>query len=275
MNWEKYQETVLLEEAGKYAEAISQLQKLIDTSPDPVDNYLVFIGIANCLRQMGQPEEAREFVRKSYDVLGEKNHYYPSVMFIDACIDQEVGNWQGALAKLDSILERFPSVLQDAEYEDLKMKVLGNRGFALVELKRYGEARPLLEFALGKNYYTHRVLLNLGACCYHLGDLESANRYLTKALQFNLNPGYALLAHYYLAVTLLWQGQHARAKQEFEWCFEHNDGTGVRKDYVLTGLVNTSKALGLKEDADRYSEMLAADRQISNLPDGRSTGQAP
>jgi hypothetical protein len=76
-------------------------------------------------------------------------------------------------------------------------------------------------------------------------------------LTFDLHPQYAILTHYYLAMTYLWQEKYAWARQEFEWCLQHIDAGRVRRDYVIKGLVRTSEALGQKDDVQRYSKMLA------------------
>lgn len=131
------------------------------------------------------------------------------------------------------------------------------RGIVLTGFEKYKEAQPLLEQAVAKGYWRERTLYYLALCCVYLGDLRNAQSHLTEALALNLNPQYALFAHYYLAMTYLWQEKNAWARQEFEWCLQHiDDEKKVRLDYVLMGLVKTSEALGQKDDAQRYSEML-------------------
>jgi len=257
MNWHKYQETLRLEESGKMEAALSELKKLIGTSEDAVENYLIFIGIASCLGRLHQYVQAREYIGNSYAVLGKNNPYYPSAMFMDASIEEQAGNCERSLAILDSIIEQYPEVLTAPDYEDLKIKVLSMRGIVLTGLERYKEARPLLELAVDKDFGKKRTLFYLGLCCYYLGDLPNVQRYMREALALDLNPQYALSTHYYLAMAYLWQEKNAWAGQEFEWCLLHIEAGGVRRDYVINGLVRTSEALGQKDDAQRYSKMLA------------------
>src|SRR5579863_1810112 len=114
MDWALYREALILEEAGKLEEAILALKKLVGTSSDPGENSLPYLEIANCLRGLGRHGEAREYLRKAYETFGEDHRYYPNVMFIDASIEEEVGNYDAGLEKLDSIIKSFPDFLTNS-----------------------------------------------------------------------------------------------------------------------------------------------------------------
>src|SRR5579863_6520524 len=165
MDWALYREALILEEAGKLEEAILALKKLVGTSSDPGENSLPYLEIANCLRGLGRHGEAREYLRKAYETFGEDHRYYPNVMFIDASIEEEVGNYDAGLEKLDSIIKSFPDFLTNPEYEDLAFKVMCLRGVLLAETKKYKEAKPLLEAAIGTDYSQERILFYLGVSC--------------------------------------------------------------------------------------------------------------
>ena len=107
MDWNRYRETMALEESGRAEEALSKLKDLIGTSTDPVDNHLIFIGIASCLSTLHRYDQARQYVAKSYAILGKDSYYYPSAMFFEASIDEEVGDYTLSLAQLDSIIEHY------------------------------------------------------------------------------------------------------------------------------------------------------------------------
>jgi tetratricopeptide (TPR) repeat protein len=256
MDWDKYAEAMNLNEAGKIDEALSMLHRLVGTSEDCAENHVVLIGIANCLRRLRRYDEARTYVHKAYAVLGKQHHFYPGVMFIEASIEDDQRHFKRAVERLDALLKEYPAVLTDPDYEDLKIKVSGILGINLFNLARYSEARPPLELAVKNNYWIERTLFHLGACCAHLGDLKNAERTLKEALALDLSPAYLLWTHYYLAMTYLWGGNNAWARQEFEWCLAHSDDGAVRKDYIIVGLMKTSEALGQKDQAHRYSEML-------------------
>lgn len=256
VNWDKFHETEALEAAGSYQQAIDALKDLTDSAVDSVDGYLINAGIANNLRKLRRFDEARGYIRKSYDVLAPDSPYFASAMFIEAQIDEETGHLNEALIKLDNIVRRYPRVLADPTHGYLEEYILCIRGIVLAGLRRYEEARPILEGAVAEGCCRERTLYYLGLCCYRLGLLGSAERHLTEALTTDLNPHYAQLTHYYLAMAYLWQGKSAWARQEFEWCLEHVDVGDVPLVHILEGLVKTSRSLGQEEDAERYSKML-------------------
>jgi tetratricopeptide (TPR) repeat protein len=256
MNWQKYQEAMDLQEAGHAREALQLLQELDGTANDPAELGAWFAGITNCTRLLHRTDEAREFVKKAYKVLEKNNPSYPEINFVDALIEEAVGNWKKALEKFDSILERNRAVLEDPENEDFKKSVIEHRGCILFNLKRYAEARPILESAQAKGFSYYAALFYLGACCYALGDLAACKRHMKAALSFDLDSKYQIFVHYHLGLAHLWSGEYAWARQEFEWCFQQNDQSRIWRDAVLTGLVKASEALGLKDEVRKYSEML-------------------
>jgi hypothetical protein len=105
------------------------------------------------------------------------------------------------------------------------------------------------------DYERPTTLYYLGRCCYDLGDLDKSKQSLLEALALNLDSVHVPSAHYVLGLIHHWQGRDAWAIREFEWCLEHDNRDLVPKQKLLTALVQSSKALGLDADADRYSRM--------------------
>ena len=62
-----------------------------------------------------------------------------------ALLDMDEQNWNGALRKLNEISERYADVLRNESHRDLMEEVQRRRGMALAELRRFREARILLE----------------------------------------------------------------------------------------------------------------------------------
>jgi tetratricopeptide (TPR) repeat protein len=188
--------------------------------------------------------------------LSETDSINPSVMFLDASIDEGTKHFEQALSKLDAIPERNPAVLTEPYYDDLRVWIPAMRGITLTELKRFSEARPLLEEAVSKAYLKERTLFYLGACCYELKDFTEAQRYLSESLAVDMTTDYKAMARFFLAMTYLSQRQFAAARQEFEWCFRHQDQAAMRHDHLIGGLVRALEGLGLRDEAKRYSDML-------------------
>ena len=256
MDWPRIDRIRDLQSAGRDEEALSELASLENTSTVPEENAIVWIAMANSLRYLSRLDEARDPIRKAYSVLDKTSDMYPRTMLIDALIEEHCGNWKDLLRILDQILEKYATVLQGPDNQDLRDEVLRHRGIALYGLGRNSEAVPLLKEGLSNEYEKPNILYYLGICYFNLGELEHAKQTLGEALSLRLNPVYETRAHYYLGVIHLRRAEYAWAKQEFEWCLEHLEHGGARKDYVITGLMNVSKVLGMEKDAERYAKML-------------------
>ncbi|NDQ55639.1 MAG: tetratricopeptide repeat protein [Acidipila sp.] len=237
MDWPRMDRIRDLQSAGRNEEALSELASLENTSTNPEDNAVVWMAMANCLRFLRRPDEARGPIRSAYSVLGKTSYMYPRIMLIDALLEESHGNWKAELEKLDEILEKHAAVLQNPDNQDLSDEVLRHRGIALSGLGRNVEARGLLERALLDDYEKANTAYFLGTCYFQLGELDLAKQTLGEALSLGLGPRYESSSHYFLGVIHLRRAEFAWAKQEFEWCLEHLEHGGARKDYVITGLM--------------------------------------
>jgi tetratricopeptide (TPR) repeat protein len=256
MNWERYTAAIELGGAGKLEESLAQLQALIGTSSEPDENEVVLFAVANCLRNLHRYDDARQYVSNVYATLNEASATYPYVMFLEASIDEDTQHFEQALSKFDRILEKYPAIATDPHYDDLKVWIPGMRGITLVGLERYSEARSLLEKAIREDYLKERMVFYLAACCYELKDFAQAQRYFTESLVLDMTPEYKAMARFYLAMTFLARRQFAAARQEFEWCMQHQDQASMRQDRLIGGLVRALEGLGLQVEAKRYSDML-------------------
>jgi tetratricopeptide (TPR) repeat protein len=243
MDWDKYGNAIALHETGRTQEAILQLQSLEGTSSDPEENALVFLAIANCLRQRSKLHEAQLSLNNAFSVLTKASKLYPRVLFVEALLHEAKGDWKGELERLNYVSEQFAPLLQEDEHEDLRGEVSRHRGIALLGLGRYREAQPLLEAGALDDYEKEVTLYFLGQCYFQLGDLRSAKQRMREALQIGLHPKHELTAHYRLAVIHFQLGEYAWSKNEFEWCLAHLDqGTLARTD-ILKGLESADKAM--------------------------------
>ena len=254
--WERFQELRALSESGENEKALAGLQELLTNSEcsDVRDAASVWASLS--LRNLGQLKEAKKFLDQAVARIDKKSESYAWLLMCSAFLDFDEGNWKSALAKFDALLTDYATLLRLPEnyrnLEDLNRK----RGIALLGLDRPKEARPLLEHAATLDSEPALVSYCLGKCCYKLGEFERAEHFLLRSLQYNLEVNYAADAHYHLGMAYYRQFKHAWAVQEFDWCLNYDASRQVPRAYVLTGLINASKALGLERDVTRYSEML-------------------
>lgn len=266
MDWKRFGELVALSDSGDRETAIHGLSALVKPSETNEDNASVLLIIGACEKELGRFDRARRTLNRARSLADKDSWIQPRAIFFDASTDMSEGKWRDALGKLDVIEGDYYPLLHRSETQDLLEEVCRKRGMALYELNRLSEARPLLERAVGVEYERAAALYYLGRCCYDLGDLDKARESLEKALILDLHPTYQPSAHYVLGLTYHWRGQNARAISEFEWCLEHDKEHRVAKWKILTGLLNASKALGLNENASRYSKML---RSVKRTRDAR------
>ena len=258
MDWDRLEELQKLIEARRADEALPELSRLAESETDPTNKGVLLDSIAIGLRVLGRFSEARRQVREACAVLGPEHVAYPAAAFHEALLDMDERKWKPALKKLDVLLKKYGPVLHEGVRGGLFEEVQRNRGMALVELRRSREARPLLESVRSIEYEKERTLCYLGLCDFELGDRGAARQEFEELLA--LPPAstsiFRASAHYYLGVIFVGQRQLARALAEFEKCLACPERGLITAKNLLGWLVNTSKALNLREDATRYSKML-------------------
>jgi tetratricopeptide (TPR) repeat protein len=256
MDWERFNQLVALSEAGHGEDVLLGLRSLVDASETNEDNASVLLIIGACEKELGRYDVARKTLAEARSLAERNSWIHPRAIFFIASIDIRQGNWKRGLEQLNSIVKDFSSILDQPENRDLLEEVQRKRGMALYELDRPKEALPLLKEAVTREYEKPTSLYYLGRCYYDVGELARSTELLNKALALDLHLAYRPSAHYVVGLSYHWQGQNARAIPEFEWCLENDPQGSVAKWKVLTALVNSSTALGLEKDAERYSKML-------------------
>lgn len=264
MDWERFSQLVKLRDSGHVEEAILELSRLAEETEDRLGKALALMEVVNGLRLLGRISDARDKVRDACELLGARHEFYPRVALQAAVLDLDEGNAKGALKKLDEILRKYIAVLQMEDHKDLLEEVYRNRGIALAELKRFREARPILERYRSEPYERERNLYYLGATEYELGDFGAAQSDLETMLTLNPTTVFRTYASEYLGRILYDNGQIARAKAQFEKCLASADRDKGHDEILLKWLVSSSKALNQTGDAARYSEML---KKLAGSPD--------
>ena len=264
MDWEQYFQLVKLRDSGRIEEAIRKLTRLAEETEDRVGKALATMAVAAGLRDLGRLADARCKIRETCELLSPQHEFYPRAMHQTAVLDMDEGDWNGALKRLDEILKRNTSILQMQEHKDLLEEVQRCRGIALAELRRFREARAILEPYRSEPYEKERTLYYLGACEYELGDFGAAQRDFGEILTLEPTPVYRAYAGEYLSrifynlgSIFYKKGQIARAKTEFEKSLACPNRDNSRDETLLKWLISASKALNQVEDAARYSEILS------------------
>jgi tetratricopeptide (TPR) repeat protein len=256
INWERYNDLIALRDSGQVHEAISGLSKLAETDDDPSTKAIVLIGIANGLRQLKFLSDARRKIAEACTLLGPKHEYYPRAVFQAALLDMDEKDWKGALKKLDYILEKYESVLHMEDHRDILEEIQRRQGMALTKLKRFREARPLLQSVRVLEYDRAATLCYLGVCDFELADYDGALEVYDELLSLHPCSVFRAYAHYHRGIILFKRGQLARGKAEFEQCLACPDRGEIQAENLLGWLIDTCKGLNLTEDVTRYATLL-------------------
>jgi tetratricopeptide (TPR) repeat protein len=246
-----------LRDAGKVEEALGELAALGESTSDPEEKAALLGNESTCLVILGRHAEAKEKLALARKIAPEtQSRLY--LDFAEAGLYLDEGRCDEALEILDNLRRHYNEILSSAGHRDLNERIRVYRATALVALARFGEARRVLEeclrFQLSADDQQH-VLYNLGVCCVRLGERERGKRALLEALEKGLHGRNAVSAHYYLGTIYFEEGAYAKALMELEWCLAHVEQGQVPKKHVCEWLASAARALGMKEDAERYDRL--------------------
>ncbi|MGB7025061.1 MAG: tetratricopeptide repeat protein, partial [Candidatus Acidiferrales bacterium] len=255
MDLERFQHAISLRDSGKLEEAASELRSMVEESPNApaIERGLLWINEEACLVQLGRFEEARHSWGMANELLKECAEVRLLVEYDDACLCMSERKPEDAFRKFKSMLTRHAEVLKTPEESGYYREIQLRHGLLLVELKRYREARPIMEEVLALDVEKDGAFyFSLGICYLALHEKDLARQQFCEALRLGLPDEKLVDSHFYLGVAYFRMRAYAKALQEFEFC-EAN----IRKSTLpLRGLYKwlalTCRNLDLREEAKRY-----------------------
>jgi tetratricopeptide (TPR) repeat protein len=269
MDWKKFYELLSLDRSGKPEEALLGFRALLTAGDSTQDQVAVLVAIAGALRKLGRASEASQTLDQIYTMAGIDQIEAAPAFYLDACLKIDAREWNEALELLDRAIVDDTSTSSSAQDKNFYQSVREKRGIVLYELGRYREAAQVLEDSVKFAGEDEKPAIQyyLGRCSYNLGDLTRSIRALEEALSGNLHCEWVPSAHYILGLAHHWREEYARALLQFEWCIEHDQDGRVAKWKVLTALVNTLKALGMKHEAAKYASLLKSTPHVADQKD--------
>jgi len=258
-----------LRDAGKFDQAVEQFRKVATGTKDPVDKAGVLINIAATLRALSQFDAAREelriarhLVESSDEMSVEQLACDPRLLqlklgleFEEADICGYEGKLNAALTKFNLLLNRYQRILKYPEFRDSYEMIQTRRGFLFVDLDRCKEALPILEEAEFFEGRKAEIYFYLGHCYLSNCEYDKAAKKLLNALKLSLPRILAYRAHCELGIAYYRLKGFAEAKLEFERSAETADPEYIHQAQIWKWLANTSRTLGLKDEADRYAKL--------------------
>jgi tetratricopeptide (TPR) repeat protein len=251
-----YEEALNLSSSGKFQAAADSFRLLALRSSNLLEKANYLIEQAECYRQLGQFEKAgacaisaRELTNN--DRIGSAQVEYFMATLLIAQEKREEG-----LLALSTILRDYSKELEcDDDGRELYEQIQMQRGFALMQLARFADARPPLEeVCLSQPGKCHPdVLCHLGHCYVELGLYAVAREQFQLVGELGVTDLWAPAYHYYFGYALYELKDFAAAKRELLICLQ--SGThGPPESYVFKLLAAVHRKLGEPEQARLYEK---------------------
>jgi len=270
MDDQRFLKACQLRDDGKLNEAIEEFRTLAAGTEDPVDKAGVFLNVAATFQALGEYDRARQQLRAARTLVLPSDdlsiaasqdrrlvQLEVSFDFEDADISSYEGKLEEALAKFDLLLKKYKQVLEEPELRESYEMTQARRGFILADLGRCKEALPILEEAESFEGGKGEICFYLGHCYLASRDYSRAVRKLDEALRLGLPRRLEYRAHCELGTAYYQLKDYAKAKLEFERSAETADAEYIQQAQIWKWLENTSRNLGLNDEADRYSRQAA------------------
>jgi tetratricopeptide (TPR) repeat protein len=257
-----------LRDEGKFREAIEKFLSIAEITEDPIDKAGVVLNVATTFKALGDYDEARRQLRVARDLFlaagrspeaAQKDKRVlqlgVSLAFEEADICSFEGKIEEALAKFDRALDEVRNYrLEEPELRELYQMIQMRRAFILADLGRCKEALPILEEAESFDGPKGETLFYLGHCYLADRDYRNAAQRLTRSLEIGLARRLDYRAHCELGIAYYRLAAYAKAILEFEKSVETGDKEYIEEAQIWKWLENSSRALGLDDQAERYSK---------------------
>jgi len=257
-----------LRDTGNLREALAEFYRIAEDTEDPIDKGGVLLNAGAIHQALGQYDQAREQLSAARRLVpqSEDSHNESSrderllqlevrLGFEDADILSFEGKIEEALVKFDLLLKKHGSEMQDPEFREIYEMIQSRRGFILADLGRCREALPILKEAESFEARKAEVRFYLGHCYLADHEYSMAKGKLVEALKIGLYRRLEYRAHHELGIVYYRLKEYAQAKLEFVKGAEKADAEYIQQAQIWKWLENTSRSLGLKDEADRYSKL--------------------
>lgn len=195
----------------KYEEAVSYYNQLINTNSATAQNAYYQLG--NAYFEVGKKQEALSAFRSAYQMT-----YDPKVQQLAhlqyAKLGYEVGNpFESASTVIQSYLAKYPNSAENKEMKSLLVKSYlysGDFKGTLAAIDKMKDSTPETDKV------DQEVSFLLGTEEFNKGNLDEAEKYLLRSLEFNINKEFNNRATYWLAQTYYQKSNYPSAIVRFE-----------------------------------------------------------
>lgn len=249
-----YAEASKLSNAGKFQLAVDSFRSLASQSIDPLEKANYLIEEAECHRHLMEFDKAGQCTTEAKQLVGSDVIASLQIRYFDATLLISQGRRDEALAELSKILKDHSQDLQQGEGRELHEQIQIERGFTLMHLERYADARLALEevatFVLSADRRSD-VQCHLGRCYFELGLYAEARLQFQQAEIIGISDEWSLPFHYYWGYTLYKEKEFAAARRQFLLCLQTGD-SGPPASYVYKILAAVCSKEGDHKQARVY-----------------------
>ena len=258
-------------ESGKFHEALQILKELERDSDNPSRTAGYLIDEATCYTHNGNSKEAQRCVDKARALVGSDPLSSAQIDYFVAISLIEGGQQKEGVQALSRIAGDASRWLGSNEGRELYERVQVERGFTLMHIPNYAEARPLLEEALSfklQDDVKSSLHCHLGRCYHELGKYDLAKEQFTLA-EMRVPEDWEDAFHYYYGYTLYRLKDFDAARREFIMSLQ-SGSSGPPASYKYGMLAETYWKLGEHRLARQYED-LAKKAQLSSEETGISS----
>lgn len=238
--------------------ALQQVEVILGSLADPVERAGLILQSAVLLGCIGKYEEAKTKLKDALLEAPNDEVTIISYSHIYGCMLHQEGLYEQAYECLTGLVTKHSVRLKQLDtrfiYEDVQQR----RGLELVQLLRFSEALPLLEFALLCEMNTEDrncVMVNIGICCAKMERYEEAVEAFRKSLGGVVTSDWEGHAHCQLGIALAHLRRFREAKEELKICEDRSTEFDLPAQAVYGWLSRVCSALGEKSEAARYSRL--------------------
>jgi tetratricopeptide (TPR) repeat protein len=250
-----YEEARALVSSGDCRKASEHFKLLATRSKDSAEKANFLIERAECLRQLGEFENASAAVVEAKQLVGNDEISSDQIDYLAATLLIPQGKYEEGVRALLIISKKYSNTL-DGEGRELYEQAQIQCGFGLMSLGRYADARIILEEVVSfglPSEYRRDVHSQLGSCYFELGLYSLAREQFQEVQALGVSDEWAPAYHYEFGFTLYELSEFAAAKRGLLLCLQ--SGThGPRQSYVYKLLAATYRQLGDPEQARLYQE---------------------
>lgn len=269
MDDQRFLQACKLRDEGRREQAIQEFLKIAQITQDPVDKAGVLLNAATTLKALGDYDEARRQLNEARDLFahlkfrtheGRRDSRVPQLKlgleFEEADIYSFEGRIEEALSKFDQAFNEVVNYdLGLPEFRESYEMIQTRRAFILGDLGRCKEAIPILEEAESFENLNAEIFFYLGHCYLALRDYSKAKEKLILALEMGLPQRLRYRAYCELGIAYFRLNDYAKALVEFKKSAETADEEYTREAQIWRWLEESSRALGLDDQANGYSKL--------------------